>query len=452
MIVVILAAGMGKRMYSDKPKVVHGLAGKPMVAHVVDTAASLGAAKTVVVVGHGAGAVKDVLAGKDVSFALQDRQLGTGHAVSVALDEMAGHDTALILYGDVPLVSTGTLSSLVKAASDGSLAVLTLEIANPYGYGRIVRKAGKIIGIVEEKDATDLQRAIREINTGIMAAPVKKLAEWLPKLKNSNAQGEYYLTDIVAMAVSDGVNVEGVFAANDWETTGVNSKVQLEALERRWQKEQATRLLTAGVTLADSSRIDIRGSLECGRDVYIDVNCVFEGTVKIASGAMIGPNCVIRDCVIGEGAEIRAFSHLEGATVGAESLIGPYARLRPGAKLGREVHIGNFVEVKNSEIADKSKANHLAYVGDSTVGTRVNIGAGAITCNYDGANKHRTVIGDDAFIGTNCELVAPVSVGARATIGAGTTLTRDVPDDTLAVTRAKQTTVTGWKRPTKNKG
>lgn len=449
--VVILAAGMGKRMHSSLPKVLHLLAGKPLLAHVIETARSLEPSRLIVVYGHGGEKVPQALNAPDMSFVLQEPQLGTGHAVQQAAPQLDDSASTLILYGDVPLTSAATLQRLAQAAGKDRLAILTVNLDNPTGYGRIVRDGDRIVRIVEQKDASEAERAIREVNTGIMMAPTKQLKRWLSTLSNDNAQKEYYLTDIVAQAVADGVEVVSALPDAVWETLGVNSKVQLAELERIHQCTISSALLEQGVTLADPARIDVRGKLTCGRDVTIDVNCVFEGNVTLGDGVSVGPNCVIRDSSIAAGAQIRPFCHLEGAEVGAESLIGPYARLRPGAKLGEEVHIGNFVEVKNSRIAAQSKANHLAYVGDSTVGSRVNIGAGAITCNYDGANKHQTVIEDDVFIGTNCELVAPVRVGSGATVGAGTTLTRDVPAGSLTVSRVKQVSIDGWKRPTKSK-
>ena len=449
--IVILAAGMGKRMHSSLPKVLHRFAGKPMLEHVIETARTLAPEKLVIVYGHGGEQVLQQVTGPDLVFVKQEPQLGTGHAVMQALPELDESVTTLILYGDVPMIGTTSLERLVSIAGKEKLGILTVEMPDPTGYGRIIRVDGKIRRIVEQKDGNREELAVKEINTGIMAVPTVSLKKWLSSLTNNNAQGEYYLTDIVSKAVSENVDIVSSRPDNIWETMGVNSKKQLAVLERLYQQNVASRLLDEGVGLADPARIDVRGSLQCGRDVFIDVNCVFEGDVVLADHVMVGPNCVIRNCSVGENAEIRPFCHLDGAKIGAGSLIGPYARLRPGAELGEEVHIGNFVEVKNSHIASQSKANHLAYVGDSTVGSRVNIGAGAITCNYDGANKHRTVIGDDAFIGTNCELVAPVKVGSGATIGAGTTLTKDAPAGSLTVSRARQTTINDWKRPVKSK-
>lgn len=448
--IVILAAGMGKRMHSDLPKVLHPLAGRPLLAHVLDTARSLSPSRLVVVVGHGADRVKEAVAAPDVAFALQARQLGTGHALMQAMPLLDPAQPTLVLYGDVPLTRAQTLRALVEAASGDRFGILTVEMDDPTGYGRIVRDAaGAICRIVEQKDASEAERAIREINTGIVVCPTGRLADWLKTLRNDNAQGEYYLTDTVERAVADGVEVVSAQPQALWETLGVNSKVQLAELERLHQGNLARGLLEAGVTLLDPARIDIRGALTCGRDVTIDVGCVFEGRVHLEDGVQIGPHCVIRDSEIGSGARIEPFCHIQEARVGADSRIGPYARLRPGTALGEDVHIGNFVEVKNSRIDAHSKANHLAYVGDAIVGARVNIGAGTITCNYDGANKHRTVIEDDAFIGSDSQLVAPVTVGRGATLGAGTTLTKDAPAGQLTVSRARQMSVPGWQRPVK---
>ena len=448
--IVILAAGMGKRMQSNLPKVLHPLAGQPLLAHVLDTARVLSPTALCVIYGHGGDQVPNAFAAPGLTFALQEPQLGTGHAVMQAVPHIADTTATLVLYGDVPLTCATTLQRLISLAGSDKLGILTVNLPDPTGYGRIVRENGAVMRIVEQKDATDSERAISEVNTGIMVIPTFKLKQWLGALSNNNVQQEYYLTDIVAMAVADGVPIVTEQPDAVWETLGVNSKVQLAELERIYQKNVANALLEQGVTLADPARLDVRGTLICGRDVFIDVNCLFEGEVTLADGVSIGPNCVVKDATVKAGALIRPFCHIDGAIIGETSIIGPYARLRPGATLGEDVHIGNFVEVKNSKIAAHSKANHLAYVGDSTVGTRVNIGAGAITCNYDGANKHQTVIEDDAFIGTNCELVAPVTVGKGATIGAGTTLTKDAPAGSLIVTRAKTTVRESWQRPVKN--
>jgi bifunctional UDP-N-acetylglucosamine pyrophosphorylase / glucosamine-1-phosphate N-acetyltransferase len=448
--IVILAAGKGTRMYSAKPKVLHHLAGKSLLQHVLDCAARLEPKQVCVVYGHGGEAVPQAMQQYAANFILQEPQLGTGHAVQQAMAHLADDSRTLVLYGDVPLTQHATLHQMQQAGE--GLVLLTVNLPNPTGYGRIVRDAeGDVQRIVEEKDATPEQREIREVNTGILLAPTRELRAWLVKLQNNNAQGEYYLTDIVAMAVGQGVAVHTAQPAHAWEVEGINSKMQLAQLERTWQQVKATRLLAQGVTLADPARIDIRGSLVCGRDVEIDVGCIFEGEVRLGDNVRIGAYSVLRDTAIAEDTQIAPYSHIDSSEVGANCHIGPYARLRPGTKLADQVHIGNFVEVKNSEIAAGSKANHLSYIGDSTVGSRVNIGAGTITCNYDGANKHRTVIGDDAFIGSDTQLVAPVTVGRGATIGAGSTITRDTPEDALTLSRSKQVAVPGWQRPVKKK-
>jgi len=450
--VVILAAGQGTRMRSGLPKVLHPIAGKAMARHVIAAAASLNAQKTVVVVGHGASVVESALADTGVHFALQSSQLGTGHAVQMALpalQPLPKDGQVLILYGDVPLTQTVTLKALLQAAGDG-VGLVTQHLDNPTGYGRIVRDgAGNVVCNVEEKDATEAQRKISEVNTGILCLPARHLADWLGALSNNNAQAEYYLTDLLGMAVQAGVPVHTVSPGHDWEVAGVNSKAQLAGLERAWQQHQAEQLMVDGVRLADPARIDIRGILTCGRDVSIDVGCVFEGQVTLGEGVHIGPYCVLRDVSVKAGARIDAYSHLDQAVVGPDAVVGPYARLRPGSTLGAGAHVGNFVELKNTQLGAESKANHLAYIGDATVGERVNIGAGTITCNYDGANKHRTTIEDDAFIGSDTQLVAPVTVGRGATLGAGTTLTKDAPPEALTVSRAKQLSLTGWQRPVK---
>jgi bifunctional UDP-N-acetylglucosamine pyrophosphorylase/glucosamine-1-phosphate N-acetyltransferase len=451
--IVILAAGQGKRMQSNLPKVLHPIAGRPMLTHVLESARALGAHCIAVVVGHGAEQVKLAYATQpDLQFALQQPQLGTGHAVLQAvplLQEADADDVTIILYGDVPLVQPDTLRALMLARANG-VAILTEILSDATGYGRIVRNAkGSVTAIVEHKDATPEQRAIQEVNTGIMAVPTRQLKTWLAKLTNNNAQGEYYLTDIVGMAVAEGVSVNVAHPTASFETLGVNSRLQQAELERLWQHELARRQLEAGVTIADPSRFDLRGTLQCGQDVFIDVGWVFDGRVVLAEGVRIGAHCVLRNVTLGRATQVEPFSHLDQAQVGAEAHIGPYARLRPGAKLADGTHVGNFVEIKNTTLGKGSKANHLAYVGDADVGERVNIGAGTITCNYDGVNKHRTVIEDDAFIGSDTQLVAPVRVGKGATLGAGTTLTRDAPAGQLTVSRAKQTTIEGWKRPVK---
>jgi len=448
--VVILAAGLGKRMHSDLPKVLHPLAGKPLLAHVVATARSLKPGLICIVYGHGGERVRAALGQDDLIWAKQEPQLGTGHALAQALPHLNPKVPTLVLYGDVPLIRAETLGSLCQAAGKG-LALLTVELDDPRGYGRIIRSRGAIRRIVEEKDATKAERALREINTGILVLPTARLKAWLAGLSNKNAQKEYYLTDLIAAAVADKVPVSSAQPGAPWETLGVNSKAQLAELERTFQRGVAAALMQDGVTLADPARIDVRGSLACGRDVAIDVNCVFEGETVLGEGVSIGANCVLRNVKVAAGTRIEPFCHLQEADIGARCRIGPYARLRPGTTLAEEVHIGNFVEVKASRIGARSKANHLAYVGDTTVGRDVNIGAGTITCNYDGANKHRTVIEDDVHIGSDTQLVAPVRVGKGATLGAGTTLTRDAPAGALTISRAKQITITGWKRPVKKK-
>jgi bifunctional UDP-N-acetylglucosamine pyrophosphorylase/glucosamine-1-phosphate N-acetyltransferase len=459
--VVILAAGQGKRMKSARPKVLHEVAGRPMLAHVIDTAVALGRAagaeaRVIVVVGHGADAVRSAFSDRaGLQFVVQSPQLGTGHAVQQAaalLDEAA---PTLVLYGDVPLITAATLQRLLAAARDGGssgLGLLTVTLPDPTGYGRIVRDwHGKVLKIVEQKDAHGDELAIAEVNTGIQVAPTAPLKRWLGALSNDNAQHEYYLTDVVAAAVREHCTVTAVPAADAAEVAGVNSPAQRAAAERVAQGRIAQALLEEGATLADPARIDVRGTLTVGRDVFIDVGCVFEGQVTLGDGVRVGPHCVLRNATVGAGTEIAALSLLEEAVVGAQARIGPYARLRPGTQLADEVHIGNFVEVKNSTLGRASKANHLAYVGDATVGARVNIGAGTIVANYDGANKHRTEIGDDAQTGSNSVLVAPIAVGAGATIGAGSTVAGDVPAGRLTVARARQVVVEGWTRPVKKK-
>jgi bifunctional UDP-N-acetylglucosamine pyrophosphorylase/glucosamine-1-phosphate N-acetyltransferase len=450
--VVIMAAGKGTRMKSALPKVLHRLGGSALLQHVLDTALALHAARVVVVTGHGAEQVEAFAAPAGAVFARQMPQLGTGHAVLQAaplLDD--AQRTTLVLYGDVPLLSAASAQALLQACGGERLALLSFKPADAARYGRIVRDAaGAVQSIVEYKDATAGQRAIGEVYSGIMAAPTAALKRWVGALRNDNAQQEYYLTDVVGMAVAEGLQVQALVTADEFEVAGINDAAELSALEREVQRRRARRLMEEqGVRLADAGRLDLRGSLRCGSDVEIDVNCVFEGQVTLADGVRIGPNCVIRDAEIGAGAVIHAFTHIEGARVGAGALVGPYARLRPGAELGEQVHIGNFVEVKNSTLARGAKANHLAYLGDATVGERVNFGAGSITANYDGANKHRTVIGNDAHIGSNCVLVAPVQIGDGATIGGGSTLSKRAPAGQLTVARARAVTLPGWQRPLK---
>jgi bifunctional UDP-N-acetylglucosamine pyrophosphorylase/glucosamine-1-phosphate N-acetyltransferase len=449
--VVILAAGQGKRMRSRLPKVLQPLGGRPLIEHVVATARTLKPARICVVYGHGGDQVPQALRADGLTFVKQQPQLGTGHALAQALPQLASTGLTLVLYGDVPLVGEETLAAMIAGGGD-RLTLLTAELEDPTGYGRIVRnRRGSITSIVEEKDASAPQRGIREINTGIMALPGARLEGWLSKLTDRNVQREYYLTDVVPLALADRVGVATVRARAAWEVLGVNSKQQLAELERIYQRQQAARLMDAGVTLADPARIDVRGSLVCGADVRIDVNCVFEGEVRLGDRVEVGANCVLKDSSIGADTRIEAFTCMEGAKVGAHCRIGPYARFRPGTRLAEEVHIGNFVEVKASEIGAGSKANHLAYLGDASIGRDVNVGAGTITCNYDGGAKHRTVIEDDVFIGSDTMLVAPVVVRRGATIGAGSTITKEAPAGELTVARAKQVTVPGWKRPLKKK-
>jgi bifunctional UDP-N-acetylglucosamine pyrophosphorylase/glucosamine-1-phosphate N-acetyltransferase len=449
--VVILAAGKGTRMHSDLPKVLHLLAGRPLLGHVLDRARALNPARIVVVYGHGGDAVPAAFDDSDIVWALQSPQRGTGHAVMQAEPYLDDSVPTLVLYGDVPLTRSQTLKRLADSAGNDALSILTVSLDDPSGYGRIVRQNDQIIGIVEHKDASADIRAIQEVNTGILVAPTRALKRWLAGLQNNNAQGEYYLTDIVAAAVADGVAVRSAQPDAVWETLGVNSRAQLAELERIYQQSIARQLMDDGVALADPARVDVRGKLSCGRDVFIDVNCVFEGDVMLGDRVRIGANCVIRQARIDADTEVLPFTHIDGALVGASARIGPYARLRPGTVLAEDTHVGNFVEMKNTQMAAGSKANHLAYVGDAEVGARVNIGAGTITCNYDGVNKHRTVIEDDAFIGSDTQLVAPVRVGRGATLGAGTTLTRDAPAGKLTVSRARQVSVDSWQRPAKKK-
>jgi bifunctional UDP-N-acetylglucosamine pyrophosphorylase/glucosamine-1-phosphate N-acetyltransferase len=462
--VVIMAAGKGTRMKSKLPKVLHQLGGRALVQHVVDTAAALKARQVTVITGHGATEVEADLAsstGATSQFALnfvrQEPQLGTGHAVQQTVPVLQDDGVVVVLSGDVPLTQADTLQALIQACNGTQLALLTIDFADPTGYGRIERVGDKVQAIVEHKDATPAQRQITEVYSGIMAVPAAQLKRWLARLDNKNVQGEYYLTDIVKFAVSDGVPVVAHKISDECQVAGVNSPVQLAELERAYQKLNALQLMEQGVRLADPARLDVRGQLSCGQDVSIDVNCVFEGQVSLGEGARVGANCVIRDAVIGAGAVIHPFSHIEGGKPGSKeavevgdgALIGPFARLRPGARLGAGVHIGNFVEVKNSTLAKGAKANHLAYLGDATVGERVNYGAGSITANYDGANKHRTVIEADVHIGSNCVLIAPLTIGAGGTVGGGSTLTKDTPPVSLTVARARQISIPNWKRPSK---
>ena len=448
--IVILAAGKGTRMVSAKPKVLHELAGKSLLQHVLESAMALQPKQVCVIYGHGGEAVPQAMQQYPTQFVMQEPQLGTGHAVRQAMPHLADDGKTLVLYGDVPLIQHSTLHQMQQAGE--GLVLLTVDLDKPTGYGRIVRNAeGDVQRIVEEKDATPELREIKEVNTGILLAPTHELRVWLSQLGNNNAQGEYYLTDIVAMAVEGGVAVHTVQPGQCWEVEGINDKLQLATLERVWQQTNANKLMKQGVTLVDPARLDVRGNLICGRDVEIDVGCIFEGEVSLGDRVRVGAYSIIRSATIGTETQIFPYSHIDQSEVGANCHIGPYARLRPGTKLANEAHVGNFVEIKNSEIGQGSKANHLSYIGDSTVGCRVNIGAGTITCNYDGANKYRTIIGDDAFIGSDTQLVAPVRVGKGATIGAGSTITQDTPEGELTLSRSKQISISGWKRPQKRK-
>ncbi|MHA6491818.1 bifunctional UDP-N-acetylglucosamine diphosphorylase/glucosamine-1-phosphate N-acetyltransferase GlmU [Pseudomonas borbori] len=447
--IVILAAGQGTRMRSALPKVLHPVAGKSMLGHVIDTARLLKPQGIHVVIGHGAERVREQLAADDLNFVLQSEQLGTGHAVAQALPALSA-ERVLILYGDVPLVEVETLQRLLQQVSEQQIGLLTVNLNDPTGYGRIVRdEQGVVKAIVEHKDASAEQRLIREGNTGILAVPGKKLGDWLGRLSNSNAQGEYYLTDVIAMAVTDGLVVATEQAADEMEVLGANDRIQLSQLERHYQYRAARRLMVQGVTLIDPARFDLRGEVTVGRDVLIDINVILEGQVVIEDGVQIGPNCVIKNSTLRKGAIVKANSHLEGVEMGEGADCGPFARLRPGSVLGARAHVGNFVELKNAKLGEGAKAGHLSYLGDAEIGARTNIGAGTITCNYDGANKFKTVLGEDVFIGSNSALVAPVTLGDGATTGAGSVVTTDVPARTLAVGRAKQRNIEGWKRPTK---
>ncbi len=448
--VIVLAAGRGTRMRSSLPKVLHTLAGKPLINHVLDTARLVSAAKLHVVVGHGAELVSKAIDADDVTSYIQSEQLGTGHATLAAAPHCKTDSIVLVLFGDVPLLSAKTLARVVTAAESGP-ALLAVCMDNPHGYGRVIRDgAGAFARVVEQKDASPEELSVREVNTGVLAAKSQDLNNWLSRVTKENAQGEYYLPDVLGLAVQDGHSVEVVVTDDESETQGVNDRIQLEALERSLQLRQAEELMASGVRLSDKHRFDLRGRLDCAEDVSIDVNVVIEGDVRIAQGALIEPNCVLKDCTIGEGAIIRSFSHIEGASVGADCQVGPYARLRPGTELSAKAKVGNFVEVKNSRFDKGAKANHLAYVGDAEVGAGSNIGAGTITCNYDGVNKHRTELGENVFIGSNSTLVAPLNVEDNGFVAAGSTVTTKVAESELAVGRAKQRNIQGWKRPTKH--
>lgn len=449
--IVILAAGMGKRMYSKLPKTLHTLAGQSLLSYVIKTAQALQPKKIIVVIGHEAEKIRahiaDCFSTQAIHFVMQSEQLGTGHAVMQAIPELDETQPTLVLYGDVPLIQENTLRQLIHAAGNKNFALLTTYLDDPNGYGRIVREQEKIVRIVEQKDASPSELAIKEVNTGILVCPTRQLKQWLAGLSNNNAQGEYYLTDLVACAANSGMTIVSGQVQHAWEILGVNNKTQLAELERLLQSFRAQQLLDAGVTLIDPQRIDIRGTLRCDQDVVIDVGCIFEGEVHLGEGVHIGPYTFIRNSQIASGSEIFAYSHIDGAKIGSATRIGPYARLRPGSELDSCVHIGNFVEIKNSQLGIGSKANHLAYIGDATVGRAVNIGAGTITCNYDGVHKHKTIIEDEAFIGSDTQLVAPVTVGRGATLGAGTTLTKDAPAEKLTLSRARQMTVDSWQKP-----
>jgi len=447
--IIILAAGQGTRMRSDLPKVLQPLAGKPLLAHVLACSKVLAADDICVVYGHGGEAVQAALPGPGIRWVLQAERLGTGHAVQQAMPETPLENRVLILAGDVPLLTPATLKRLLAETPADEMAVLTVDMDDPTGYGRIIRENGGVNRIVEQKDANEEQQALCEINTGVILAPANKLNEWLSNLGNDNSQGEYYLTDVIAMAVADGVDVSGIKADSSVEVMGINDKKQLAEAERALQARLVDELMQQGVGFADPARVDIRGTLKCGKDVLIDINAVFEGDVELGDGTTIESNNLIRDSKLGASTMVHSNCHIEGATTGIECEIGPFARLRPGAELANKVKVGNFVEIKKSTVADGSKVNHLTYIGDAEIGTGVNVGAGTITCNYDGANKHRTSIGDGAFIGSGVELVAPVEVGAGATIGAGSTITRKAPDNSLTLERAKQKSIDGWTKPTK---
>lgn len=447
--IIVLAAGQGKRMHSLLPKVLQPLAGRPLLQHVIDTSFQSGCEDVCVVYGHGGEVVPAAFEGQNIRWALQAEQLGTGHAVQQAIPDTPEENLALILYGDVPLLRAQTLKRLLDCCGENDCAVLTVDMDNPLGYGRIIRQGGNVIRNVEEKDATDEELAIREINSGVMACPAGKLKDWLARIDNDNSQGEYYLTDVIALAVDDGCVVHGVKADSWVEVMGINDKKQLAEAERALQARLVEELMLQGVGFADPARVDIRGELICGKDVFIDVNAVFEGEVTLGNNVKIESNNLVRDSRIGSGTVVHSNCHIEGTTTGGNCEIGPFARLRPGAELADNVKVGNFVEIKKSKIAKGSKVNHLSYIGDADIGKDVNIGAGTITCNYDGANKHLTKIGDNVFIGSGVELVAPVDIGAGATIGAGSTISKSAPAGKLTLERAKQQTVPGWNRPKK---
>ena len=449
--VVILAAGKGTRMYSDLPKVLHPIAGKPMVKHVIDTVKHLNARQINLIYGHGADLLKERLADEPVNWVFQAEQLGTGHAMQQAAPFFADDENIMMLYGDTPLIQQSTLERLIAQKPENGIALLTVKLENPTGYGRIIRENGSVVAIVEQKDASAEQLKIQEINTGVMVASGASFKKWLGNLNNNNAQGEYYITDVIAMANEDGFQVQAVQADEFMEVEGVNNRLQLAALERFYQKKQAEKLLLAGVTLIDPSRFDVRGTVEHGKDVSIDVNVILEGNVKLGNNVKIGAGCVLKNVTVGDNVEIKPYSVLEDAVIGEKSAIGPFSRLRPGTQLAEGAHVGNFVEIKNAQVGKGSKVNHLTYVGDAEVGSNVNIGAGVITCNYDGANKFKTIIGDDVFVGSDSQLVAPVEIANGATIGAGSTITKNVAEGELVITRVAQKHIQGWLRPTKKK-
>ena len=449
--VVILAAGKGTRMYSDLPKVLHPIAGKPMVKHVIDTVKQLNARQINLIYGHGADLLKERLADEPVNWVFQAEQLGTGHAMQQAAPFFADDENIMMLYGDTPLIQQSTLERLIAQKPENGIALLTVKLENPTGYGRIIRENGSVVAIVEQKDASAEQLKIQEINTGVMVASGASFKKWLGNLNNNNAQGEYYITDVIAMANEDGFQVQAVQADEFMEVEGVNNRLQLAALERFYQKKQAEKLLLAGVTLIDPSRFDVRGTVEHGKDVSIDVNVILEGNVKLGNNVKIGAGCVLKNVTVGDNVEIKPYSVLEDAVIGEKSAIGPFSRLRPGTQLAEGTHVGNFVEIKNAQVGKGSKVNHLTYVGDAEVGSNVNIGAGVITCNYDGANKFKTIIGDDVFVGSDSQLVAPVEIANGATIGAGSTITKNVAEGELVITRVAQKHIQGWQRPTKKK-
>ncbi|VEI77614.1 Bifunctional protein GlmU [Mannheimia haemolytica] len=449
--VVILAAGKGTRMYSDLPKVLHPVAGKPMVKHVIDTAKQLDAQQIHLIYGHGADLLKARLSEEPVNWVFQAEQLGTGHAMQQAAPFFADDENIVMLYGDAPLITKATLERLIAAKPENGIALLTVELENPTGYGRIIRENGSVVAIVEQKDANEAQLKVKEVNTGVMVASGASFKKWLKNLNNNNAQGEYYITDVIAMANQEGFKVQAVQATEFMEVEGANNRLQLAALERFYQKREAEKLLLAGVTIIDPSRFDLRGTVTHGKDVHIDVNVILEGDIKLGNNVKIGAGCVLKNCEIGDNVEIKPYSVLEDSIVGAKSAIGPFSRLRPGAELAEETHIGNFVEIKKAAIGKGSKINHLTYVGDAEIGKECNIGAGVITCNYDGANKFKTIIGDNVFVGSDSQLIAPVTIASGSTIGAGATVTKDVAENELVISRVPQRHIQGWQRPTKKK-